>query len=136
MVKRSSDPLVTHHEVKVQERELVRFVCIVAPLAPRGFSIRENFVLSRHRGYMGTGDLCECPQQRYTTGEPGKVQGWDRVGIVEGSCAYWARQVSIRKKFVLSRNTGYKKSGVAIWLNGVLTPRVAHPEVKVHPLMS
>ena len=26
-----------------------------------------------------------CPQQRYATGEPGKVQGRDRVGIVEGS---------------------------------------------------
>ena len=26
-----------------------------------------------------------CPQQRYIPGEPGNVQGWDRVGIVEGS---------------------------------------------------
>ena len=25
-----------------------------------------------------------CPQQRYVTREPGKVQGRDRVGIVEG----------------------------------------------------
>ena len=36
----------------------------------------------------------------------GKVQGRDRVGIVEGSCGYRARRVSIRGKFVLSRNPG------------------------------
>ena len=28
-------------------------------------------------------EICaECPQQRYVTGEPGKVQGRDRVGIL------------------------------------------------------
>ena len=48
-----------------------------------------------------------CPQQRSAKGEPGKVQGRDRVGIVEGSCGYWARGFSIRGKFVLSRNLGY-----------------------------
>ena len=41
-----------------------------------------------------------------TTGETGKVQGRDRVGIAEGSCVYRARGVSIRVKFVLSRNLG------------------------------
>ena len=62
------------------------------------------------------------PQQRYATGEPGKVQGRDRVGIVEGSCVYLARGVSIRGKFVLSKNSKYKTSGVDMWLNVVLTP--------------
>ena len=62
-----------------------------------------------------------CPQQRYT-GEPGKVQGRDRVGIVEGSCGCGARGVSIRGKFVLSTNPGYKTKGVAMWLKFVLTP--------------
>ena len=52
---------------------------------------------------------------RYTTGEPGKVQGRDHVGIVKGSCGYSG-------KFVLSRNTKYKNMGVAMWLNVVLTP--------------
>ena len=51
------------------------------------------------------------PQQRYIPGEPGNVQGRDRVGIVEGSCGYRARWVSIRGKFVLSRNPGYKTRG-------------------------
>ena len=66
---------------------------------------------------MGAGDLCRVPQQRYATGEPGKVQGGDRVGIVERSCGYLARGVSIRGKFVLSRNPGYKTRGVASCLN-------------------
>ena len=65
------------------------------------------------------------PQQRYTTGEPGKVQGQDHVGIVEGSCGYRARGISIRGKYVVSRNLGYKTRGslkLALWLNLVLTP--------------
>ena len=39
------------------------------------------------------------------------------MGSVEGFCGYQARGISIRGKFVLSRNTGYKTRGVAIWLN-------------------
>ena len=49
------------------------------------------------------------PQQRYVTGEPGKLQGRDGVGIVEGSCGYRARGVSIRGKSVSSRNLGYEE---------------------------
>ena len=43
-------------------------------------------------------------------------------GTVEGSSGYRVPGVSIRGKFVLSRNLGYKTSGVALWLNVVLTP--------------
>ena len=71
MAKRSSDPWVAYPEIKVQVRFLVRVVVIVDPL-PQGINIR-------CAGY---------PQQRYTTGEPGKAQGQDRVGIVESSCGY------------------------------------------------
>ena len=59
-----------------------------------------------------------CPQQRYATGEPDKVPGW----IVEGSCGYQAHGFSIREKFVLSRNLGYKTTRVFMWLNIVMTP--------------
>ena len=45
---------------------------------------------------MGAGDLCQCLQQRYATGEPGKIQQRDRLGIAEGTCEYRARGVSIR----------------------------------------
>ena len=62
--------------------------------------------------------------------EPGEVQGRGRVEIVERSCGYRARGVSIRGQFVLSRNLGYKTRGVAMWLNVVLTdPRVAYCEL-------
>ena len=57
-----------------------------------------------------------------SSGTPGKLQSRDRVGIVEGSWGYRARGVSIRGKFVLSRNVGYKTRGVAKLLNIVLTP--------------
>ena len=60
-------------------------------------------------------------QQRYTTGEPFKVKGRNRVGIVEGFCGYRACGVRIRGKFALSRNLGYKTILVAIRLNVVLT---------------
>ena len=44
VVKRCSDPRVAHIEVKVQVRDLVRVVRIVAPFAPQGFSIQGKFV--------------------------------------------------------------------------------------------
>ena len=50
VVNRSFDPRVAHPEVKVQVRNLVRVVGIVVPFVPRGFSVREKFVLSRPRG--------------------------------------------------------------------------------------
>ena len=46
VAKRSSDPRVAYPKVNVQVRDLVRGVGIVAPFAPRGFSIRRKFVLS------------------------------------------------------------------------------------------
>ena len=71
---------------------------------------------------MGTGDLAWFPQQQYATGEPAKVQGRDRVVIVERSCGYRSRVVSIRETFVLPTNPGYTTRGVGMWLNVVLTP--------------
>ena len=82
---------------------------------------------------MGTGDVCRVPppQQRYTTGEPGKLQGRDCVGIVE-VLGYRTRGVSIRGKRVLSRNLGYKtKGGGRHVAKRSSDPRVTYPEVKV-----
>ena len=50
VAKRSSDPRVTYPEVNDQVRDLVRVVGIVAPFAPRGFSIWGKYDLSSHRG--------------------------------------------------------------------------------------
>ena len=89
----------------------MRVVGIAPPLPHRGSIFGEN---SFHRvpgGKWAQGTCAGCPQQRYGTGEPGKVHRRDDVGIVEGSCGYRARGVSIRGKFVLSRNPGYKTRG-------------------------
>ena len=53
VVNRSSDPRA-HPDVKVQVRDLVWVVGIVAPFAPMGASTRGKFVLSSPRGKMGT----------------------------------------------------------------------------------
>ena len=67
-------------------------------------SIRDKFVLSRNLGFEGSRRVSkrssDPPQQRYVTGETGKLQGRDGVGIVEGSCGYRARGVRILGKFV------------------------------------
>ena len=44
MAKRSSDTRVAYQEVKVEVRDLVRVVGIVAPFDPRGVGTREEFV--------------------------------------------------------------------------------------------
>ena len=54
MVKRSSDPRVAHPDVRVQVRDLVRVVGIVALFTPMGARTREKFVLSSPRWKMGT----------------------------------------------------------------------------------
>ena len=50
VAKRSCDPRVAYIEVKVQVRDLVRVVGIVALFAPWGVSTPEKFVLSSPRG--------------------------------------------------------------------------------------
>ena len=50
VAKRSSHPRVAYPEIKVQVRDLVRVVDIVAPFAPRGVGTRGKFVLSSPSG--------------------------------------------------------------------------------------
>ena len=100
VAKRSSDPRVAFPEVKVQVGNLVRVVDIVAPFAPRGSVFGENSFY-RAPGDEWAQETCAgCPKQQYAMGEPGKVQGRDRVCIVERSCGYQTRGVSVREKFV------------------------------------
>ena len=125
MAKRSSDLRVAYPEVKVQVRDLGLWV-LLPPLAPRGSVFRGSSSYRTPGGIFSQESCAGCPKQRYATGEPGKVQGQDRVGIVERSRVYLARGVSVRGKFVLTRNPGYKTSGVAMWLNVRSSdPRVA-----------
>ena len=84
MTKRSSDSRVAYPEVKVQVRNLVRDVGIVAPL-PHGGSVPGENSSYRAPGGKWTQEICAgYLQQRCAKEEPGKVQGRYRVGIVEG----------------------------------------------------
>ena len=60
------------------------------------------------------------PQQRYATGEPGKVQGRNRVGIVVQWVASPRGQYSGKIRFI--EKPGLQDEGIATWLNVVLTP--------------
>ena len=75
------------------------------------YSGKIHFIMP-NGGKLTQGTCVGCPQQQHATEESGKVQGQDRVEIVEGSCVYQAPGVSIRGKYVLSRNLEYKTRGV------------------------
>ena len=106
---------------------------ILLPPLPLWGPVPQENSFYRARGGKWAQETCVgCPQWRYATGEPVKLQRRDRVEIVEGSCGYQVRGVSIRVKFVLWRNMGYKTRVVAMLLNIVLNPREAYPEVKLH----
>ena len=109
----------------------MRVVGIVAPFAPRRSVFGENSFY-RAPGDKWAPETCAgCPKQRYATGEPGKDQGRDRVCIVGSSCGYRTRGVSVREKFLLSRNPGYKTWGFRHVAKRSSDPRVVYPEVKV-----
>ena len=62
VVKRSSDLRVAHPEIKVQVRDLVRVVSIVAPL-PRGCSVSgENWFYRAPEGRWAQETCAGCPQ--------------------------------------------------------------------------
>ena len=94
--KRSSDPRVAYPEVKIQVLDLVRVVCIVVPFASRGSVFGDNSFYRAPGDKWAQKTCVGCPQQRHATEESGKIQGRYRVGIVEGSCVYLTREISIR----------------------------------------
>ena len=71
---------------------------------------------------MGTGDLCRVPLAAVHPGRARQCSGTGPCGYCRRVLWVPACGVSIRGKFVLSRNPGYKTRGVAMWLNVVLTP--------------
>ena len=90
----------------------MRDVGIVAPFGTLGVGIREKFVLSSPKREMGTGDLCRGPlaavryrRSRQTSGSR-PFGDCRRVLRVPGP-----RGQYLGKKFVLSRNLGYKTRG-------------------------
>ena len=81
---------------KVQVRNLVQVVGIVAPLCPTG-----KFVLSSPRGKWAQKTCAGRPKQRYSTGEPGKVQGLYKGPVGTGPAGS-----------VFEENSFYRKTGV------------------------
>ena len=80
---------------------------------------------------MGTGDLCRVPPAAVHLGRAGQCSG-------TGPCGYCRRvlwkpgprgQYSGKMRFI--EKPGVQEEGVAMWLNVVLTLRVAYPEVNV-----
>ena len=128
MAKRSSDPRIAYPEVKLQVRDPVRVVGIVAPFASLGVGTRRQFVLSSPREKMGIGDLCRMPPAALHTGRATQTSGTGPCGDYRRVPWYRACGVSIRGKLVLSRNMGYKTRGVAMLLNVVLTPGKPTPK--------
>ena len=70
--KRSSDPRIAYPEVKVQVRDLVQVLSIVASFVPRGSVFEENSFYRAPGGKWAQETCAVFPHQQYTTGEPGK----------------------------------------------------------------
>ena len=85
------------------------------PGAPREFSIRET--------------CAGCPQQRYTMGEPGKVHGRDRVGIVDVPVGT-APAGSVIGEICFIEKPGVQDEGGRHAAKRSSDPRVAYPKLK------
>ena len=55
---------------------------------------------------MGIGDMCRVSPSAVCNGRARQNSGMGRVGIVEGSCGYWARGVSIWGKICFIDKAG------------------------------
>ena len=100
VAKRSSDPWVAYPEVKVQVQDLVRIVGIIGPLPQEASVFGKNSFYRAPMCKWAQETCVRCPQHQYAMGEPCKDQVRDLVGIVEGSCGYRARGISIQGAFV------------------------------------
>ena len=133
MLKRSSDPRLAHPEVQVQVRDLVRVVGIVAPFAPRGFSIQGKFVFSSPRGKMGTGHLCRVPPAAVHHGRARKSSGTGPYGYCRKVLWVPVPEVQYSGKICFIEKPGVhvQDEGGRHVVKRSSDPRVAHPEVKV-----
>ena len=107
----------------------MRVVGIVDPFAPWCSVFGENTFYRAPEGRWAQETCAGCPQQRYTTGEPGKVQGRDHVDVEEGSCGSRARRVNIHGRFI-DKTRGTRRGGRHV-VKRSSDPRVAHHKVKI-----
>ena len=107
---------------------------MLLPPLPHGGQYSGKIRLIEPQGVYPQETRAGCPQQRYATGEPGKVQGRDRVGIVERS------RVKGPLGSVFGENLFYRETqGTRLGGRHVAKrssdPPVADPEVKVRDLV-
>ena len=124
LLKVDLTPRKAYPEVKLQGRDLVRVVGIVAPFTPLGAGTRGNFVLSRPRREMGTGAAVRHGRSRQTS-EPGPCGDCRRVLWVPGPWGQYSGKIRFVKKHGVQDEVGRhvdKRSS---------DPRQAYPEVKL-----
>ena len=116
VAKRSSDPRVTYLEVKVQVRDLMRVVGIVAPFTPQGVGSWGKSVYRAPEGQMGTGDVCRVPPAVVRHERARQSSGtWPcgdcrRVLWVPGPGGQCSEKIRLIEK------PGAQDKGVAMWL--------------------
>ena len=71
----------------------------------------ENSFYRARRGEMGPGDVCRVPPASVRNIRAIQIQGQDSAGIVEGSCGYRVREVSIRRNSFYRETWGTRLGG-------------------------
>ena len=122
VAKHSSDPRQAYPEVKLQRRDLVRVVGIVAPFAPLGACTRGKFVLSSPNGEMGPEDVCRVPLAAVRHGRARQTSESGPCGDCRGVLGVPGPRGQYSGKIRFIEKRGYKTRGVARLLNIVLTP--------------
>ena len=131
VAKYSSDPRQAYPEVKLQGRDLVRVVGIVAPFAPMGAGTRGKFVLSSPRGEMGPEDVRREPLaavrhgRARQTSESGQGGDCRRVLWEPGPRGQYSGKIRFIEKY------GVKDEGGRHVAKYSSDPRQAYPEVKL-----
>ena len=131
VAKHSSDPRQAYPEVKLQRRDLMRVVGIVAPIAPLEAGTRGKFVLSSPRGEMGPEDVCRVPLAAVRHGGARQTSESGPCGDCRG--VLWVPgprgQYSGKIRFIEKR--GVQDEGGRQVAKHSSDPREAYPEVKL-----
>ena len=123
VAKHNSDPRQAYPEVKLQGRNLLRLVGIVAPLCPTGRRYPGKIRFISPRGEMGKGDLCRVPVAAVRHGRARQTSRTRPYGDCR-RVLLWVpglRDQHSGKIRFIARNLAYKTRRVPKWLNVVLT---------------
>ena len=131
VAKHSSDPRQAYSEVKLQRRDLVRVVGIVALFAPLGSGTRGKFVLSSSRGEMGPEDVCRLPLAAVRHGRARQTSESGPCGDCRGVLGVPGPRSQYSGKIRFIEKLGVQDEGGRQVANHSSDPRQAYPEVKL-----